>query len=150
MHERRKQGVLRFIEDAEARGATLVLDGRADDLCFGPTIVVDAPADALVCRDEVFGPVAVVLPVDSVDEAVAVANDSPFGLQAACFTAHVGTAMRVAEDLRSGAVWINESTRFRLDTYPFGGYGHSGLGREGVRYAMEGFSHLKFIGLRPT
>jgi glyceraldehyde-3-phosphate dehydrogenase (NADP+) len=150
VHERRKQGVLRFIEDAEARGATLVLDGRADDLCFGPTIVVDAPAEALVCRDEVFGPVAVVLPVDSVDEAVAVANDSPFGLQAACFTRDLTTAMRVAEDLRSGAVWINESTRFRLDTYPFGGYGHSGLGREGVRYAMEGFSHLKFIGLRPT
>jgi glyceraldehyde-3-phosphate dehydrogenase (NADP+) len=150
VHERRKQGVLRFIEDAEARGATLALDGRADDLCFGPTIVVDAPAEALVCREEVFGPVAVVVPVDSVDEAVEVANDSPFGLQAACFTADVGTAMRVAEDLRSGAVWINESTRFRIDTYPFGGYGQSGLGREGVRYAMEAFSHLKFIGLRPT
>ena len=150
VHERRKQGVLRFIEDAEGRGAKLALDGRAPDLCFGPTIVVDAPAEALVCREEVFGPVAVVLPVDSPEEAVEVANDSPFGLQAACFTSDVGTAMRVAEDLRSGAVWINESTRFRLDTYPFGGYGQSGLGREGVRYAMEAFSHLKFIGLRPT
>jgi glyceraldehyde-3-phosphate dehydrogenase (NADP+) len=54
----------------------------------------------------------------------------------------------VAEDLRSGSVWINDSTRFRLDTYPFGGYGLSGVGREGVRYAMEALSHLKFVGVR--
>ena len=150
VHERRKQGVLRFIEDAEARGGKLVLDGRSDDLLFGPTIVVDADPESLVCRDEVFGPVAVVLAADSPAHAVAIANDSPFGLQAACFTRDLSTAMRVAEDLRSGAVWINESTRFRLDTYPFGGYGQSGIGREGVRYAMEELTHLKFVGLRPA
>jgi acyl-CoA reductase-like NAD-dependent aldehyde dehydrogenase len=57
--------------------------------------------------------------------------------------------MRVAEELEAGSVWINEPTRFRLDTYPFGGYGNSGIGREGVRYAMEAFSQVKFIGLRP-
>lgn len=150
VHERRKQGVLRFIEDAEQRGAELVLDGRSDDLCFGPTVIRGAPRDSLICRDEVFGPVAVVLPADSVDEAIAIANDSPFGLQAACFTSDLTSAMRVAEGIRSGSVWINESTRFRLDTYPFGGYGQSGIGREGVRYAMEAFTHLKFIGLRPA
>jgi acyl-CoA reductase-like NAD-dependent aldehyde dehydrogenase len=58
-------------------------------------------------------------------------------------------AMTVADELQAGSVWINEPTRFRLDTYPFGGYRHSGIGREGVRYAMEAFSQLKFIGLRP-
>jgi acyl-CoA reductase-like NAD-dependent aldehyde dehydrogenase len=150
VHERRKQAVVRFIEDAEARGATLLLDGRTADLCFGPTIVLDPPRDSLLCRDEVFGPVAVVLTADSVDEAIQIANDSPFGLQSACFTRDLTTAMRVAEDLRSGAVWINESSRFRLDTYPFGGYGDSGIGREGVRYAMEALTQLKFVGLRPA
>ena len=150
VHERRKQAVLRFVEDAEAQGAKLALDGRADDLCFGPTIVTDAPPESLVCRDEVFGPVAVVIAADDVDHAVELANDSPFGLQSACFTRDLGTAMRVAENLRSGAVWINESTRFRLDTYPFGGYGQSGIGREGVRYAMEALTYLKFVGLRPA
>jgi acyl-CoA reductase-like NAD-dependent aldehyde dehydrogenase len=150
VHERRRQGVLRFIDDAEQRGGKLVLDGRSDDLLFGPTIVVDADPDSLICRDEVFGPVAVVLAADSPEHAVEIANDSPFGLQAACFTRDLTTAMRVAEDLRSGAVWINESTRFRLDTYPFGGYGQSGIGREGVRYAMEELTHLKFVGLRPA
>lgn len=150
VHDRRKEGVVRFIDDAEASGGTLALDGRSDDLLFGPTIIVDAAPESLICREEVFGPVAVVMVADDVRHAVEIANDSPFGLQSACFTRDLTTAMRVAEDLRSGAVWINESTRFRLDTYPFGGYGQSGIGREGVRYAMEALSYLKFIGLRPA
>jgi acyl-CoA reductase-like NAD-dependent aldehyde dehydrogenase len=148
VHAGRRVAVVRFIEDAERRGAKALLDGRRADLCFGPTILVDAPPDALVCREEVFGPVAVVLPADSLDDAIRIANDSPFGLQAACFTGSLSQALRAAERLRAGSVWINESTRFRLDTTPFGGYGDSGIGREGVRYAMEALSQLKFVGLR--
>jgi acyl-CoA reductase-like NAD-dependent aldehyde dehydrogenase len=148
VHRGRREAVVRFIADAERRGAKALLDGRRDDLCFGPTVLVDAPPDALVCREEVFGPVAVVLPADSLDHAIGIANDSPFGLQAACFTSSLTQALRAAEGLRAGSVWINESTRFRLDTTPFGGYGDSGIGREGVRYAMEALSQLKFVGLR--
>lgn len=147
-HGRRRDAVVRFVEDAERRGAKVLLDGRRDDLLFAPTILVDAPPDALVCREEVFGPVAVVMPADSLDEAVDIANDSPYGLQAACFTGSLAGAMRAAEGLRAGSVWINESTRFRLDTTPFGGYGDSGVGREGVRYAIEALSQIKFVGLR--
>ncbi|HEY8544029.1 MAG TPA: aldehyde dehydrogenase family protein [Acidimicrobiales bacterium] len=152
-HPGRRDAILRFIEDAEQRGAKILLDGRPardGDLCFGPTIVVDAPPEAMICRDEVFGPVVVVLPADSLDHAVAIANDSPYGLQAACFTSSLSHALRAAEDIQAGSVWINESTRFRLDTTPFGGYGQSGVGREGVRYAMEALSQLKFVGLRLT
>ena len=152
-HEGRREAVVRFIDDAEQRGAKILLDGRperADDLCLGPTVVVDAPPEAMICRDEVFGPVAVVLPADSLDHAVTIANDSPYGLQAACFTSSLSHALRAAEDIEAGSVWINESTRFRLDTTPFGGYGQSGVGREGVRYAMEALSQLKFVGLRLT
>jgi glyceraldehyde-3-phosphate dehydrogenase (NADP+) len=153
VHAGRRDAVLRFIEDAEQRGAKVLVDGRpADprggDLCFGPTVLVDAPPEALICRDEVFGPVAVVLAADDLDHAVAIANDTPFGLQAACFTSSLTSALRAAEDIEAGSVWINESTRFRLDTTPFGGYGQSGVGREGVRYAMEALSQLKFVGLR--
>jgi glyceraldehyde-3-phosphate dehydrogenase (NADP+) len=150
-HPGRRTAVARFVEDAERRGAKVLLDGRTGDdgdLCLGPTIVVDAPPEALICTDEVFGPVAVVLPADDLDHAVAIANDSPFGLQAACFTRDLGSALRAAEDIAAGSVWINESTRFRLDTTPFGGYGQSGVGREGVRYAMEALSQLKFVGVR--
>jgi glyceraldehyde-3-phosphate dehydrogenase (NADP+) len=147
--ERAAERVRRHLDDAEARGGKLVLDGRAEGLCFGPSIVRDVPADALVLQQEVFGPVAAVVAVDSVDDAIEVANASDLGLQASCFTSDLATAMRVAEELEAGSVWINEPTRFRLDTYPFGGYGNSGIGREGVRYAMEAFSQVKFIGLRP-
>jgi acyl-CoA reductase-like NAD-dependent aldehyde dehydrogenase len=146
--ERARDRVCRHLADAEERGGKVVLDGRVDGLCFGSSIVRDVPADALLLREEVFGPVAVVIGVDSVDEAIAVANDSELGLQAACFTSDLATAMRAAEELQAGSVWINEPTRFRLDTYPFGGYGKSGIGREGVRYAMEALSQLKFVGLR--
>ena len=98
--------------------------------------------------EEAFGPVAVVIPADGIGDALAIANDSEFGLQGACFTRDLATAFRVADELDVGALWINEGSRFRLDTYPFGGTRRSGFGREGVRYAMEELSQLKFIGIR--
>ena len=149
---RARDRILEHIADAERRGAKVLLDGRPDDpasLLIGPTVVVDVPADARLMHEEVFGPVAVLVLADDVEHAVALANASDLGLQASCFTASLATAMTVAEELQAGSVWINEPTRFRLDTYPFGGYRRSGVGREGVRYAMEAFSQLKFIGLRP-
>ncbi len=149
VHARRRDHVVRFIEDAEGLGATVLLDGRdADGLLFGPTILRDVLSEALLMRDEVFGPVAVLVEAGSLDEAIGIANTCDLGLQAACFTHSLDSAMRAAERLRAGAVWINESTRFRLDVYPFGGYGRSGIGREGVRYAMEALSQVKFVGLR--
>jgi glyceraldehyde-3-phosphate dehydrogenase (NADP+) len=148
VHERARQRVLAHVDDAVSRGARLVLDGRGDTLLLGPSIVVDVPPDALLLREEVFGPVAAVVAARDVDHAIELANDSDLGLQAACFTRSLATAMRAGAELRAGSVWINESTRFRLDTYPFGGYGKSGIGREGVRDAMEALSQVKFIGLR--
>jgi acyl-CoA reductase-like NAD-dependent aldehyde dehydrogenase len=148
VHERARQRVLSHLDDAVARGARLVLDGRSDTLLLRPSIVVDVPAEAMLMRDEVFGPVVAVVPARDLDHAIAIANDSELGLQAACFTRSLANAMRAGEELRAGSVWINESTRFRLDTYPFGGFGKSGIGREGVRDAMEALSQVKFIGLR--
>src|SRR3546814_7555251 len=73
-----------------------------------------------------------------------VANDCEFGLQASCFTRDLETAFRVGREVRAGSVWINEASRFRLDNYPFGGFGKSGSGREGIRYAMEEYTTWKF------
>ena len=84
------------------------------------------------------------------DDALAQANDSEFGLQGACFTASLDSALRVADELDCGSVWINEASRFRLDMYPFGGMKDSGFGREGIRYAMEEYSQLKFVGMRTS
>jgi glyceraldehyde-3-phosphate dehydrogenase (NADP+) len=115
---------------------------------LGPAIVAEAPAQARLMREEAFGPVVVVQPVADVDAALALANSSEFGLQGACFTKSLNTAFKVSRQLRVGSLWINDASRFRLDTYPFGGVGASGFGREGVRYTMEELSQWKFTGLR--
>ena len=106
------------------------------------------PPTARLWKEEVFGPIALVAPFQSVDEALRLANDSPFGLQGSVFTRNLGSAFRFVDDFDVGALWINEASRFRVDTYPFGGVGASGVGREGVRYTMEELSQWKFTGIR--
>src|SRR5437588_4951104 len=137
-----------MIEDAVAKGARLVRRPERRGCILGPAIVAEAPSEARLMREEAFGPVVVVQPVADVDAALTLANSSEFGLQGACFTSSLDTAHKVARKLRVGSLWINEASRFRLDSYPFGGVGSSGFGREGVRYAMEELSQWKFTGIR--
>src|ERR1051326_1438104 len=137
-----------MIADAVQKGAKLVLKPERRGAILGPAIVAEAPPEARLMREEAFGPVVVVQPVANVDEALALANSSEFGLQGACFTKSLDTAFKVSRKLRVGSLWINDASRFRLDTYPFGGVGSSGFGREGVRYTMEELSQWKFTGMR--
>ena len=137
-----------MIEDAVGKGARLALPPTRDGAILGPAIVAEAPAEARLLHEEAFGPVVVVQRVPDLEGALALANSSEFGLQGACFTQSLETAFKVSRDLRVGSLWINEASRFRLDTYPFGGVGASGYGREGVRYAMEDLSQWKFTGMR--
>jgi acyl-CoA reductase-like NAD-dependent aldehyde dehydrogenase len=137
-----------MIADAVAKGAKLVLKPERRGAILGPAIVAEAPTEARLMREEAFGPVVVVQPVADVDAALALANSSEFGLQGACFTRSLETAFKVSRKLRVGSLWINDASRFRLDTYPFGGVGASGFGREGVRYTMEELSQWKFTGMR--
>ena len=137
-----------LIEEALENGARLALAPERRGAVLGPAIVVDAPAGARLLHEEAFGPVAVVVRAADVDDALRIANDTEYGLQGSCFTASLNTAFHVSEELDVGSLWINEGSRFRLDNYPFGGVGASGHGREGVRYAMEELSQLKFTGIR--
>jgi len=137
-----------MIGDAVAKGGKLVLKPERRGAILGPAIVAEAPASARLMTEEAFGPVVVVQPVADVDAALALANSSEFGLQGACFTKSLDTAFKVSRKLHVGSVWINDASRFRLDTYPFGGVGSSGFGREGVRYTMEELSQWKFTGIR--
>jgi acyl-CoA reductase-like NAD-dependent aldehyde dehydrogenase len=137
-----------MVADAVVKGAKLVLKPERRGCILGPAIVAEAPPEARLMGEEAFGPVVVVQPVDNVDAALTLANSSEFGLQGACFTSNLETAFKVSRKLRVGSLWINEASRFRLDSYPFGGVGSSGFGREGVRYAMEEMSQWKFTGIR--
>lgn len=148
VHERAADRIMGVLSDAEADGATIALKPTRKGCLVSPAIVVSSDQSLRLVKEEIFGPAVVVIPVDGVSDAIRVANASEFGLQASCFTSSLDTAFRVSEEIESGSVWINEGSRFRLDNYPFGGVGSSGYGREGVRYAMEGFTQWKFTGFR--
>ncbi len=98
-----------------------------------------------IACEEVFGPVLVVIPYDTVDEAITIANSTPFGLQGAVFTKSLDVAFRAARGVRTGAVFVNRSSNFRLDHLPFGGLRDSGTTREGGRYTLEGLSQIKLV-----
>ena len=139
--------VMAMCADAISRGARYALAPARNGAIVSPGILVDITTDARLWREEVFGPIGVVAAFDEIEDAVALANASPFGLQGSVFTRDLGAVLRFADDFDVGAMWVNEATRFRLDNYPFGGVKSSGVGREGVRHAIEELSQLKFIGL---
>jgi acyl-CoA reductase-like NAD-dependent aldehyde dehydrogenase len=139
--------VMAMCDDALAKGARFILQPRQDEATVSPGILTDVTTDARLWREEVFGPIAIVAAFDDVEEALLMANDSEFGLQGAVFTRDLAATLRFSEDFEVGSLWINEATRFRLDNYPFGGMKRSGVGREGVRYAIEEFSQIKFTGI---
>jgi acyl-CoA reductase-like NAD-dependent aldehyde dehydrogenase len=141
--------VIGVCADAIAQGAVYALEPRRDGALVTPGILCSVPQTAQLWRDEIFGPIALVAPFATLDDALRLANDSPFGLQGSVFTRNLNSVFRFVEDFDVGALWINEASRFRLDLYPFGGVKQSGVGREGARYAIEELSQIKFIGIRP-
>jgi acyl-CoA reductase-like NAD-dependent aldehyde dehydrogenase len=137
-----------MLEDAIARGGRYALKPSRENCLVSPGIVTDVPDTSKLWCDEAFGPVALVQRADGVDDALRLANDSPFGLQGSLFTRDLKAAFTFAAEFDVGALWINEASRYRLDNYPFGGVKQSGFGREGIRYAIEELSQSKFVGIR--
>ncbi|MCL6454856.1 MAG: aldehyde dehydrogenase family protein [Alicyclobacillus sp.] len=141
------QRVLERVREVPSRGGTVVCGGGIVDGIVQPTIVTGLPVDDPIHTEEIFGPVVSVIPFRSEDEAVAIANATPYGLQAAVFTKDVDRGVRIAGALDFGSVWVNESSRYRQDNYPFGGMKDSGYGREGIPYVFDHMSQWKFIGI---
>jgi succinate-semialdehyde dehydrogenase/glutarate-semialdehyde dehydrogenase len=144
------------VADAVARGASLVAGGRraagyATTLYWEPTILTDVPADARVAVEETFGPVAPVVAIDSLDDAIALTNASPYGLLAAIFTADLEAGLEFADRVRTGWVNINESTNYWEAQLPFGGRAgsDSGIGRVGGTHVMQAFSELQTVVVSP-
>ncbi|HEY0533686.1 MAG TPA: NAD-dependent succinate-semialdehyde dehydrogenase [Actinoplanes sp.] len=135
------------IDDAVAGGATVVVGGGRHALghtYFEPTLVTGVTNDMLVAREETFGPLAAVLRFDTEDEAVAMANDTPFGLASYFFTRDLGRAWRVGEALEFGVVGINTGL-ISYEGAPFGGVKESGNGREGSRHGIDEFTEIKYL-----
>jgi acyl-CoA reductase-like NAD-dependent aldehyde dehydrogenase len=142
--------VTEHIEDAVAKGAELVTGGKAQGLYFTPTVLMGVTPAMRVYSEESFGPVVSIVPVDGIDEAVRVANDTEYGLSAAVFSANVDTAMDVARRLETGICHINDSTVNDEPPMPFGGVKNSGWGRFGGKAALEEFTELRWITIQDS
>jgi acyl-CoA reductase-like NAD-dependent aldehyde dehydrogenase len=139
------EAVVQRIQEAVAAGAGLVCGGTRDGAFVAPTILSDVPTDTVLFAEETFGPVVPIVAFDTIDEAVALANDSPFGLQASVFTNDINTAMRVAYGLEVGGVIINWGSAVRSEILPFGGVKLTGHGRESVHDTMLAMTEQKVI-----
>ncbi len=144
--------VERYVAEGREAGAHLLtgggrLDTGLDGRFYQPTVFTDVTAQMSIATDEIFGPVLSVLPYDTLEEAISIANSTSFGLSAGIWSSDINEALTAARDLRAGTVWVNRW----MDGYPevpFGGYGQSGIGRELGRQALAEFSELKTIQLQ--
>lgn len=137
----------RWVDDAVAAGGRILLAGARDGAFLGPTVLADVPPAATICREEAFGPVAVLSRFDDFDAALREVNDSRFGLQAGVFTNDLAHAWQAYDRLHVGSVIVNDAPTYRVDTMPFGGVKDSGLGREGLRWAIEDMTEPRTLVL---
>ncbi len=152
--EEHLEKVLSYIDLAQDEGAKLLTGGHrltdgdlADGNYLAPTVFADADNSMQACRDEIFGPVEMIMPFDEVDEAIEIANDSRYGLAGMVWTTDLDTAHRVSREVRTGTMWVN--CFFERDLRaPFGGYKDSGMGREGGDYSYEFFTESKAVVMK--
>jgi acyl-CoA reductase-like NAD-dependent aldehyde dehydrogenase len=144
-----RERILEWVGEARDAGARILTGGDTDGELIRPTVIADAAPDLRVSCEEVFGPVCTVNAVDSIDEAIELANGTRYGLQAGIFTGSIETALRAAQELEFGGVTVNEAPTFRADQMPYGGVKDSGNTREGPAYAVRELTeeHLVVINL---
>ncbi|MEV5141836.1 aldehyde dehydrogenase family protein [Streptomyces syringium] len=134
-----------WVDEAVAAGAKLLAGGKREGATYAPTVLADVPADVTIACEEVFGPVLTITKVDDEAAAFAAVNDSPYGLQAGVFTHDLKTAFRAHRALEVGGVVVGDVPSYRADQMPYGGAKQSGVGREGVRYAMDDYTYERVL-----
>jgi acyl-CoA reductase-like NAD-dependent aldehyde dehydrogenase len=139
-----------WVDEALTQGAKVAAGGRlTDDGVLEPTVLTDVTPDMKVCSQEVFGPVVGVAAYDELDDALALANDSEYGLQAAIFTSDIGKAFKAFQTLDYGGVLVNEVPTWRADQQPYGGLRDSGNTREGPAYSVKEMTELRMVVINP-
>ncbi|MEU8823084.1 aldehyde dehydrogenase family protein [Streptomyces sp. NPDC048636] len=145
--EEAAQRVEAWVDEAVQAGAQLLTGGKRDGASYAPTVLADVPADTTIACEEVFGPVLTVQRAEGEEAAYAAVNASKYGLQAGVFTRDVQTAFRAHRALEVGGVIIGDVPSYRADQMPYGGVKQSGVGREGVRFAMEDYTYERVMVL---
>jgi acyl-CoA reductase-like NAD-dependent aldehyde dehydrogenase len=141
-HAQRAQS---WVDAAVAAGAKVLTGGRLEGTVMAPTVLTDVTDDMKVVCEEIFAPVVSIVAVDGIDEAVAKANGTAFGLAVGLFTSNLHTAFTAARQLRFGGVHINEASSARVDAMPFGGVKDSGFGWEGPAYAIREMTEERLV-----
>jgi len=141
-----------LIADARGRSAIVLAGGRrsaggSGGNFYDPTVLDQVPEDARALREEPFGPLAPIVRFSDIESAIRIANSTSYGLQAAIYTRDIARGFRLAKQIRAGGVHLNDPTNLRWDALPFGGVKESGIGREGLRYAMEEMTEVKLISV---
>ena len=134
-----------WITEAVGAGARLVAGGGRRGAIYLPAVVADVHPDMRISRDELFGPAVAVTPFETIEEAIALANDSIYGLAAGIFTDNVEWAMKFAREAEAGNLHVNWGSQWRVDLMPYGGLKDSGFGKEGPKYAVQEMSELKMV-----
>lgn len=145
--EKAAKRVESWVDEAVRAGAQLLAGGKRDGATYAPTVLTDLPDGVTLSHEEVFGPVLSVQKVDGEAEAFASVNSSQYGLQAGVFTHDLQTAFRAHRALEVGGVIIGDVPSYRADQMPYGGAKQSGVGREGVRYAMDDYTYERVLVL---
>ena len=135
------------VNDAVEKGAKILTGGNREYAFYEATVIDNVSPDMDLVQNETFGPIAPIIRVKNLDEAIEIANDTEYGLQAGVFTNDYYAAMRCANEIEAGTVFVNKQSTFRTDNMPFGGFKNSGIGKEGVKYAFDEMTKTKLIGL---
>ena len=138
---------MELIEDAKAKGATLLVGGERVDHMIYPTLFDNVTLDMRLAWEEPFGPVLPIIRVASIEEAIKIANESKYGLQSSVFTKDIDKAFYIANNLEVGTVQINNKPERGPDHFPFSGVKASGMGTQGIKYSIEAMSRLKAVVL---
>jgi acyl-CoA reductase-like NAD-dependent aldehyde dehydrogenase len=137
--------VAEWIDEAAQAGARVITGGGRNGAVYAPTLLADVKPDMRVSREELFGPAVGLTPVETVEEAIELANDTNYGLSAAIFTESLENAMKFAREVDSGNIHINWGSQWRADLMPYGGLKDSGFGKEGPKYAVQEMTETKMV-----
>ncbi|MGM8364734.1 aldehyde dehydrogenase family protein [Virgibacillus sp. W0181] len=134
-----------WVQEAVDKGATLLTGGKREGAFYHPTVLTNVPSNCQIAHEEIFGPVVLLYTVEDLDEAIERSNNVNYGLQAGIFTKNIDHAFAAIQQLDVGGIMVNDSSDYRIDGMPFGGVKGSGLGREGIKFAIQEMTEPKVV-----